>query len=102
MGNVQAWISSFLVHQQPRVLHDGSTSEWTEVKSGVPESSILRLPLFNTYVNDIPGKLSSPTGLLQMTAQFIAKSHLVGLCHPPGGCHQALQMVSEVAASAKH
>ena len=55
--------SSFLVHHQRRVLLDGSTSEWTEVTSGVPQGSILGPLLFIIYVNDIPSNLSSPTRL---------------------------------------
>ena len=40
-GNIHAWIRSFLVHHQQRILFDGSTSEWAEVTLRVPQGSIL-------------------------------------------------------------
>ena len=72
-GDIRPWFSNFHVHRQQRVLLDGSNSEWTEVKSGVLQGSILRPSLYITCVNDIPSKLSSPNRLLQMTAQSTAK-----------------------------
>ena len=69
-GNIHAWISNFLVHRRQRVLLDGSTSEWTEVTSGVPQGSILGPLLFTSMISlaTCPHLLN----YLQMTAQSTA------------------------------
>lgn len=35
-GNITEWISDFLSDRKQRVIVNGTSSEWTEVKSGVP------------------------------------------------------------------
>ena len=42
--NTLMWIKSFLSGRQQQVVLDGATSEKADVKSGVPQGSVLRSP----------------------------------------------------------
>ena len=47
-------IQSFLGNGHQRVVLNGQLSKWSLVEVGVPQSSILCLPLFLVYINDLP------------------------------------------------
>ena len=47
------WIRSWLESRSQEVVASGSMSRWRLEISGVPQGSILRLVLFNIFVNDI-------------------------------------------------
>ena len=58
-GNLLKWIKNFLIGRQQKVILNGSSSQWIEVTSGVPQGSKLSPLLFILYVNDITDGVQS-------------------------------------------
>ena len=53
-GRRNKLIQSFLDNKHQRVVLNGQASKWALVEVGVSQRSILALPLFLVYINDLP------------------------------------------------
>ena len=47
----------FLNNRKQRVLLNGQSSDWVDIKAGVPQGSIMGPLLFLTYISDLPESL---------------------------------------------
>ena len=54
-----AWFKSNLSDREQRVIIDGHSSEWTSVKTGVPQGCVLSPLLLLIYINDITQNIKS-------------------------------------------
>ena len=55
------WFQGYLTGRRQRVCIENAVSEWSDIKRGVPQGSILGPLLFTIYVNDLPNAVVSST-----------------------------------------
>ena len=58
-GDVLNWFKSYLSDRKQRVVLPSTVSEWTFIRAGVPQGSILGSLLFLVYINDIVKDIGS-------------------------------------------
>ena len=62
-GDILQWINSFLSNRRQRGVVEGKSSSWENVKSGIPQGTVLGPILFVIFVNDLTDDLTSMTKL---------------------------------------
>ena len=72
-GKILNWFEAFLNHRKQRVVLGEAISDWKEVKSGVPQGSVIGPILFIIYINDLPDIISNPSKMYADDTKIQAK-----------------------------
>ena len=74
-GNLLNLLCDFLRNRKQRVLLNGQVSDWSDVRAGVPQGSILGPLLFLIYINSLPEELSSNAKLFADDTSLFSVIH---------------------------
>ena len=69
-GDILLWIEAFLQGRKQKVVVNGSSSDWCDVISGVPQGSVIAALLFVIYINDLPENIRSHLFLFADDCKF--------------------------------
>ena len=69
-GDILLWIEAFLRDRKQKVVVNGSSSDWCDVISGVPQGSVIAALLFVIYINDLPENIKSHIFLFADDCKF--------------------------------
>ena len=69
-GDVHKWLEAFLTNRKQKVQVNGTSSDWTDVTSGVPQGSVIAALLFVIFINDLPDNIKSHIFLFADDCKF--------------------------------
>ena len=76
-GKLLQWFTEYLKDRRQRVIIPGASSDWSYIKAGVPQGSILGPLLFLVYINDIVSNIQSNIRLFaDDTSLYIIVEHI--------------------------
>ena len=76
-GKLLTLLKNYLSNRRQRVLINGSSSQWGDIESGVPQGSVLRPLLFLIYINDLE------MGIKSQVKFFADDASLFSIVHDP-------------------
>ena len=83
-GKLLNILVNFLNNSKQRVVLNGQSSNWVDVKAGVPQGSITRPWLFLIYINDLP------EGLITNAKLFADDTSLFSVVRDIAACTEEL------------
>jgi hypothetical protein len=72
-GKILKWLEAFLSNRKQRVVLGETMSDWSEIKSGVPQGSVIGPILFIIFINDLPDKLANVCKMYADDTKILAK-----------------------------
>ena len=80
-GSLHSWIGSFLMGRTQCVVVDGSSSSRVDVKSGVPQGTVLGPTLFLVFINDLAANTSATVRLFADDCVMYQPIHSIRDCN---------------------
>ena len=68
-------LNDFLINRKQRIVLNGQCSSWVDIRAEVPQGSILGLPRFLTYINDLISDLKSGFKLFGDDTSLVSVVH---------------------------
>ena len=100
-GDLSKWVKSFLCGRTQCVNVEGTTSEWKEVLSGIPQGSVLGPILFVVFINDMPEEVKYSTCLQTIASYTVSSTAMTKTSLYSGSSPSILQSVKLCTSDSK-